>query len=268
MNKFKSKNKIQKIQKYWNLMPCNINFSKKNFLSKQYFEEIKKKKYFVEKHIIKFAEFKKYRNKNVLEIGCGIGTDAVEFIKNKAKYYGIEYSKRSLEITRKRIQVYNLEKYNPVLLFDNAENLNKIRKLNIKFDLIYSFGVLHHTPNIKKCFESIYDICHKDTEIKIMLYAENSYKNFLLDVTPYRYESQKGCPVFYRVNKNDLDFLIKDKFQIINIKQDFIFPYKIKQYKKNQYVKINHFKIMPSTVFRTLEKNIGEHLLIKLKKII
>ena len=132
MNKFKSKNKIQKIQKYWNLMPCNINFSKKNFLSKQYFEEIKKKKYFVEKHIIKFAEFKKYRNKNVLEIGCGIGTDAVEFIKNKAKYYGIEYSKRSLEITRKRIQVYNLEKYNPVLLFDNAENLNKIRKLNIQ----------------------------------------------------------------------------------------------------------------------------------------
>ena len=267
INKFKSNYKIQKIQNYWNSSPCNINHSKKKFLSKEYFEEIRKKKYFVEKHIKKFADFKKYKNKTVLEIGCGIGTDAIEFIKNKAIYYGIEYSNKSLEIAKKRVEVYKLEKYNPTLMLDNAENLNSIKKLNVKFDLIYSFGVLHHTPNIKNCFESIYKISHKNTEIKIMLYAENSYKNFLLNVTPYRYESQKGCPVFYRVSKSDLNFLIKKKFKIITIEQDFIFPYKIKPYKNNKYVKNDYFKNMPNKIFRTLEKNIGEHLLVKLKKI-
>jgi len=267
MNKFKSKIKITKVKKFWNAKPCNINHSKKSFLQREYFDEIRKKRYFVEKHIKKFADFKKYKNKKVLEIGCGIGTDAVEFIKNKAKYYGIEYSERSLEITKKRVHVYNLKKYNPTLILDNAENLNNIKKFKIKFDLIYSFGVLHHTPNMKKCFDSIHKIANKNTEIKIMLYAENSYKNFLLDITPYRYESQKGCPVFYRININDLNFLIKNKFKIISMEQDFIFPYKLKEYKNNRYVKIDYFKKMPKKIFRALERNIGEHLLLKLKKI-
>ena len=62
---------------------------------KEYFEEVRSKKYFVEKHIPKFANFKKYKNKNVLEIGCGIGTDAIEFIRNGSNYTGIDFSEKS-----------------------------------------------------------------------------------------------------------------------------------------------------------------------------
>ena len=40
----------------------------------------------------------------------------------------------------------------------------------------------------------------------------------------------------------------------------------IKQYKKNQYIKLNHFKYMDKKIFNTLERNLGEHLLITLKK--
>ena len=100
-----------------------------------------------------------------------------------------------------------------------------------------------------------------------MLYAENSYKNMLLNSTPYRFEAQKDCPVVYKINENELKKLIKKKFKIINIKQDFIFPYKIKPYKKNKYVKIDHFKNMSQKILKTLEKNIGEHMLIERKKI-
>jgi SAM-dependent methyltransferase len=262
-----SKNIYNKIRVYWNKRPCNIRHSRKKLFSKQYFEEVKKKRYFVESHIKKFAEFKDYKNKNVLEIGCGIGTDAIEFIKNKSKYVGVEYSNYSLEITKKRLDVYGFEKLRPLLLFDNAENLKNVKKLNIKFDLIYSFGVLHHTPNLKKCFKSIYDISHKNTEIKLMLYAKNSYKNFMLNKTLYRYEAQKGCPVVQKIDLEDLKKLVKNKFKIISCTQDFIFPYKISEYKKNKYEKIKHFKVMPKKIFTALEKNIGEHMLIKLRKI-
>ena len=96
-------NILKKVKKYWNKQPCNINHSKKKFLTKDYFEEVKKKKYFVEKHILKFANFKKYKNKNVLEIGCGIGTDAIEFIKNGSNYIGIDFSEKSVEIVKERI---------------------------------------------------------------------------------------------------------------------------------------------------------------------
>jgi SAM-dependent methyltransferase len=261
------KNIKKKIKKYWDRQPCNIKHSKKKIFSKEYFDEVKKKRYFVEPHILEFAQFKNYNKKNVLEIGCGIGTDAIEFIKNGAKYFGIEYSPKSLEITKKRIEVLNLKKKNPRLFNLDAENLSQIKKLNIKFDLIYSFGVIHHTINMKKCFNEIYKLANKNTEIKIMLYAKNSYKNFLIKKSSYRYEAQKGCPVVQKVDRNDIKELIQNKFKLIRLKQDFIFPYKIGFYKKNIYKKLNHFDVMPKRIFNALKKNIGEHMLLSLKKI-
>jgi SAM-dependent methyltransferase len=257
----------QNIKKYWNKQPCNIKHSKIKNFSKEYFEEVKKKRYFVEPHIIKFANFKKYNKKNVLEIGCGIGTDATEFIKNGARYFGIEYSNVSLEITKKRIETLNLKKKKPRFFNLDAENLSQIKKLNIKFDLIYSFGVIHHTVDMKKCFNEIYKLANKRTEIKIMLYAKNSYKNFLIKKTNYRYEAQKGCPVVHKVDRNDIENLIHNKFKLIRLEQDFIFPYKLKLYKKNVYEKLDYFNVMPKKIFEALKKNIGEHMLIDLKKI-
>ena len=125
---------------------------------------------------------------------------------------------------------------------------------------------MHHTENMQKAFNQIYEIADKNTEIKIMLYAKNSYKKFLLNDTDYRYEAQKGCPVVHKVSDKDVNNLIKNKFNIIERKQDFIFPYKINKYKKNIYDKLNYFKIMPKKIFDILAKNIGEHLLLYLKK--
>jgi len=260
-------NKLKTIKSYWNKQPCNINHSNKPFLSKRYFDEVRKKKYFVENHILKFADFKKYNKKNVLEIGCGIGTDAMEFIKNGAKYVGVDYSDESIRICKRRTEVLKLTKKNAHFIIDNCEELKKIKKLKKKFHLIYSFGVLHHTENMLKAFNQIFKIADKNTEIKIMLYAKNSYKKFLLNDTDYRYEAQKGCPVVYTVSDEDVNNLIKNKFKIIEKYQDFIFPYKIKPYKNNKYIKIDHFKVMPKKIFNLLEKNIGEHMMLKLKKI-
>ena len=258
-------NKIKHVKKYWDDQPCNIKHSKKKFLSKEYFKEVKKKRFFVESHINKFADFKKYKNKNVLEIGCGIGTDGVEFIKNGANYTGVELSKNSIKIFEERIKILKLKNSNNKLILSNVENLKEVPKQN--YDLIYSFGVIHHTPNMKKAFDEIFKLANKKTEIKIMLYAKYSYKNFMLDLTKYRYEAQKGCPVVHKVDSQDVKKLIKDKFKIIDIYQDFIFPYQIKPYKKNIYKKIKHFDLMPKNVFKKLSEKIGEHLLIKLKKI-
>lgn len=262
---------LKKIEKYWDKEPCNVNHSQKKFLTKEYFDEVKKKKYFVEDHIPKFANFKKYKGKNVLEIGCGIGTDAIEFIRHGANYIGIDLSDRSIKICESRVSCYNLNKKKPIFLKDNCENLSKvfkyIKRNNIKLDLIYSFGVIHHTNNMNNAFNSIHKISNKKTEIKIMLYAKNSYKNYLLEVTNFRYESQKGCPIVYKVDNEILKRLTRNKFKIVEQYQDFIFQYEILPYKKNKYIKIKHFEFMPKKIMNQLKKNIGEHLMIKLKKI-
>lgn len=80
------KNKFQKVDLsevagYWNRRPCNIRHSTAEVGTKQYFEEVEARKYFVEPHIPKFADFSKWKGKKVLEIGCGIGTDTMNFAR-------------------------------------------------------------------------------------------------------------------------------------------------------------------------------------------
>jgi len=262
MNKIK-----KKIQKYWDKQPCNVKHSNKKYLSKEYFDEIKKKRYFVQPHIKTFADFKRYKNKNVLEIGCGIGTDAMEFIKHGANYTGIDYSINSINICKQRLKILNLSKKKANFFYGDAENLSNHKFLkNKKFDLIYSVGVLHHTPKMKKCFDEIYKLSSQNTQIKILLYAKNSYKNYILDLTNYRYEAQKGVVIAYKVDDEFINKNIKKRFKIISKEQNFIFPYEIKYYKKNIYKKIKHFEFMPLKIFDRLQKKIGEHLLLKLKK--
>ena len=251
-------------KKYWNKQPCNVKHSRKKFLSKEYFNEITKKRYFVEPHIKKFVNFKKWKNKNVLEIGFGIGTDAIEFLKSGANYYGIELSDKSFEITKKRINIFNFSN-NSTLINDEAENLCNYFSAKNNFHLIYSFGVLHHSSSLKKCLDEIFKLMNQNTVCKIMLYAKNSYKYFLMKENLMRYESQKGVPVIDFYDNNDLNIIFK-KFKIIKIEQDFIFPYKINPYKKNKYIKVSHFRHMDQKIFNALKKNLGEHLLITLKK--
>ena len=111
------------IKKYWDSRPCNVKGSNKTIGTKEYFEEIERRRYFVEPHIVEFADFSKWNQKEVLEIGVGIGTDSINFVKNGAKLTGIELSEESLKICKERFNLYNFE---ATFLSGNCENLIEI----------------------------------------------------------------------------------------------------------------------------------------------
>jgi ubiquinone/menaquinone biosynthesis C-methylase UbiE len=183
---------LQQVQNYWDSRPCNIRHSRSEVGTKAYFEEVETRKYFVEPHIPAFADFASWKGKRVLEIGCGIGTDAINFARAGAIYSGVELSIASLELTRKRFEVLGQKSHN--LLVGNAEEIADLFPGQI-FDLVYSFGVLHHTPSIENSLASIRKISGPETILRIMIYAKNSYKQAMIDNGRDQPEAQFGCPI-------------------------------------------------------------------------
>ena len=251
---------IEEVKKFWNDRPCNIRHSSKEVGTLEYFNEVTKKKFFVENHILQFTKFPQWDGKKVLEIGCGLGTVGINFPFNGADYTGVELSKESLEIAKQRFSLYNQPGQ---FYLGNAEELSSFVPVQT-YDLIYSFGVIHHSPQPEKILSEIKKYMNENSTLKIMLYAKDSWKNYMIESGFDQPEAQYGCPIVNTYTKQDVVELL-DGYDVLSIEQDHIFPYQVEPYKNGEYVKQPWFAEMPPEMFRTLEKNLGWHLLITAK---
>src|SRR5690349_856460 len=144
---------ITKVSAYWNARPCNIRHSPKPVGTKDYFDEVEARKYLVEAHIPAFADFERWRGKKVLEIGCGIGTDTMNFARHGASVTAVDLTEKSLDVARQRAEVFGL-KDRIRFIQANAEELSSSVSVE-PYDLVYSFGVIHHTPRPERVIEEI-----------------------------------------------------------------------------------------------------------------
>jgi ubiquinone/menaquinone biosynthesis C-methylase UbiE len=250
---------LQDVTSYWNRRPCNIRHSTKEVGTREYFDEVEQRKYFVEPHIPGFAQFERWRGKRVLEVGCGIGTDAVNFARAGADYWAIDVSDASLALARRRFEVFdlrgNLQAY-------DAEKLADVVPAQ-SFDLVYSFGVIHHTPHPDAVISDIRKVIKPDGELRIMLYAKNSWKSVMIEGGFDQPEAQSGCPIAFTYTADEVrDLLRQNSFEVVKTSQDHIFPYIVEKYVRYEYEPHPWFKAMPEDMFRHLERAMGWHLLV------
>jgi ubiquinone/menaquinone biosynthesis C-methylase UbiE len=257
-----SKPSLTEVQDFWNARPCNLRHSSAPVGTRQYFDEVEERKYFVEPHIPAFADFTSWTGKRVLEIGCGIGTDATNFARNGAIYTGVELSSESLKLAKQRFEVFGLSGR---FIEGNAEEIDQLLK-GETFDLIYSFGVLHHTPSLENALKGIRKLMHTNSVFKMMVYAENSWKSAMIDAGLDQPEAQYGCPIANTYTRGDITRALNvSGFSVLSVSQDHIFPYIVEEYKKYKYVRQPWFQTMPLDVFTALEKRLGWHLCIESK---
>ncbi|MHB1377936.1 MAG: class I SAM-dependent methyltransferase, partial [Candidatus Humimicrobiaceae bacterium] len=157
---------------FWDKNPCGSYLSK-NESRIDYFKEIKNKRYKLEWHIPVAAEFSKFKNKKVLEIGCSMGIDGSLFAENGAIYSGIDLTEEGIRLAKEN---FNLFGYKGKFKVANAEDLSF--KDN-EFDHIYSWGVIHHSPDTEKIVSEIYRVLKPGGTFCIMVYNRTSINYYI-----------------------------------------------------------------------------------------
>jgi ubiquinone/menaquinone biosynthesis C-methylase UbiE len=156
------------VREYWNSHPCGTQFTDIEWGSKEFFEEVERFRYETQPFMERIVGFGRFAGKTLLEVGCGLGTDLLEFAKGGAIVTGVDLTPQSIELVEKRFALANLAVNARV---SDAEHLPFADN---SFDVVYSFGVLHHTPNTQQAIDEVYRVLKPGGKIIIMLYHKNS----------------------------------------------------------------------------------------------
>ena len=255
-------------KKQWNTTP--VGSYGEIIPDSNYFLNLEKNRYLEHPWIKELFENREVGTQRVLEVGFGQGTDLVQFAKSGYECYGIDLTERHFELATKNFELRGLKAN--LTLGDGS----KLPYKNEFFDTAYSFGVLHHTPDIDDCVDEIHRVLKKGGVFTIGLYYRNS--------------------AFYLTSKLLVDGILKGQLFTLgidglrstieygadgkNIKPLVILYTKDKAKKvlhkfKIQSITIHHLKkkhffksgwFLPNWAIKKLEQYLGWYIIIKAQK--
>jgi SAM-dependent methyltransferase len=169
----------ERVRAFWQAHPCGTKFSDAPMGSRLFFERVEEHRYSKEWHIPGAADFAGASGLRVLEIGCGLGTDGAQFALAGADYTGVDLTEAAIELAQKRFELFNLP---GTFRTADAENLDFA---DASFDLVYSHGVLHHTPDTERAVREVHRVLKPGGRAVIMLYHRDSY-NYRINISLLR----------------------------------------------------------------------------------
>jgi SAM-dependent methyltransferase len=196
----------ERVRAFWQAHPCGTKFSDAEMGTREFFERVEAHRYEKEWHIPAAANFAAARGLRVLEIGCGLGTDGAQFARAGADYTGIDLTEASIELARKRFELAGLRGEFRVA---DAEQLDFADNA---FDLVYSHGVLHHTPDTARAVREIHRVLKPGGRAIVMLYHRGSY-NYRIGIRILRragaglLKSERGIKIVNRLTGEPIESL-------------------------------------------------------------
>ena len=161
----------------WGQDPCGAEYVREHELgTREFFDEVERYRYAeYAPWMRQVMEFDRFAGARLLEIGCGMGTDLLQFARGGARCVGIDLTPRSVEITRHRFRLYDAA---GAFMISDGEHLPFPDE---SFDAVYSNGVLHHTPDTAGAIREVHRVLRPGGVAKVMLYHRNSL-NYWLEI--------------------------------------------------------------------------------------
>ncbi|MFL6215531.1 MAG: class I SAM-dependent methyltransferase [Blastocatellia bacterium] len=158
-----------RVHDFWQANPCGMKFTDAEIGSREFFDAVERHRYATESHIPAVIDFSRWRDRDVIEVGCGLGTDAINFARYGARYTGVDLTEAAIALVEKR---FALEGLGARLRVADAEALPFDDE---SFDLFYSHGVLHHTPDTQRAIDEARRVLRPGGTAMVMLYHKGSY---------------------------------------------------------------------------------------------
>lgn len=159
----------EEVKSFWEEEPCGSSHAEAAEGSPEFFAQLERSRNYLEPFIADYADFEGSMRKRLLEIGAGLGTDLVRFARAGAHVTGVDLTDHSVRLVRRRLELEGL---------DGDVRVADAERLPFEdgaFDKVYSWGVLHHTPNSDRAFSEALRVLRPGGEACIMLYARRSW---------------------------------------------------------------------------------------------
>jgi SAM-dependent methyltransferase len=251
---------LRDVHDYWNEFTNDIEVTDLPIGTPEFFNALEEYRYDKIDYLRDYVDFPRYQGKKVLEIGCGVGIDLLQFARAGAHVTAVDLTENAVKLAQANL---GKEGYKGDIQVGNAEALDFP---DASFDVVYSHGVLHHTVDTEKSISEVQRVLKSGGEAIIMLYNKYSWFNFVAVVsgTPIEH-AKKDAPIIRRYSTGECKKLFSqfrdvrihcDRFPKRTVKFDNLFS------KLNNYVLVPFFEILPESIKRPL----GWHIMIRATK--
>lgn len=164
---------LRNVADFWNDAPCGANTVRAPFMTPAFLLDYERQRYETEPYIRELLARDDVRGKQVVEIGCGMGTDGAELARAGARYIGVDLTPMGTLLTLRNLRI---RKLNGSTVNASAEDLPFGDE---SMDFVYSHGVLHHTPDIERAVAELRRVLKPGGRIHLMLYHKSSYNYWI-----------------------------------------------------------------------------------------
>ncbi|MFQ5822471.1 MAG: class I SAM-dependent methyltransferase [bacterium] len=200
---------MEEIRKYWNDHIHDLELAKHPVGTKGFFDDLDTYRFDKLRYLPRLVNFKGYKSKKFLEVGCGVGIDLVRFAKGGAIVTGVDLADRSIELAKRNFQHHGITGH---LILGNGEDL--VIEDN-SFDVVYAHGVIQYTANDQAMVDELYRVVKPGGEVIMMVYNRLSWLNFL-SVTLGVALEHEDAPVLKKYSIKEFKELLK-KFPKVKI---------------------------------------------------
>lgn len=246
---------IEELQNYWdnNLHDHGDEVTNEPEGSANFYRDLENYHYYKLNYLPRVLDFSSYKGKKVLDVGCGIGIDLINFAKEGALVTGIDISEKNVKLAAENLRLNGL---NGEFVTMNGE---RMKFKNDVFDMVFAIGVITYTPDPKQMISEIYRVLRPGGRAILMMYHRNSWLFYFTKLINTKLE-REDAPFYLTCSIDEFREMLRDFSSFEIVVERFPVATRIhKGFLANiyNYIFVPAFKLIP----RKFIKRFGAHLI-------